>query len=296
MTDLSHLPNAVDAPMRRAALLRWLPPLLGLLAMYVPTYVDLTESFWLLSSGTHGPIILAMACWLLWRDRAVFRLPVPPTRSLIAWALLAVGLLLYVIGRSQGLFQFQVGSQVPVFIGAAWLTLGREGVRRVWFPAVFLLFLMPIPGSILDQILLPLKQAVSAIVDNLLYAVGYPIARSGVVLSIGPYQLQIADACSGLNSMVALSGIGLFYTYLVGHEGRWRNAVLLACAIPVAFASNIVRVLGLVLVTYYFGDEAGHRFHDNAGGLEIVIAFGVFFFIDWLLGKVGRKRTGGRHA
>ncbi len=122
------------------------------------------------------------------------------------------------------------------------------------------MFVIPVPGTLLDQLLLPLKQLVSAIVDNGLHAVGYPIARNGVVLMIGQYDLLIADACSGLNSMVALSGMGLIYTYMVG-RARWHNASLLLAVLPIAFAANVIRVMTLLLITFYFGDGAGRAFH-----------------------------------
>jgi exosortase len=146
-----------------------------------------------------------------------------------------------------------------------------------------LLFLVPVPGSVLDEVLLPLKQWVSQFVTWLLYCAGYPIARNGVVLTIGNYELLIADACSGLNSMLALSGIGLLYVYLAGHQSRWWNAVLLISVLPIAFAANILRVLSLVLITYYAGDRPGRWFHDKAGYLEILAAFACFFGFDHLL-------------
>jgi exosortase len=136
---------------------------------------------------------------------------------------------------------------------------------------------------------MPLKDWVSATVDTTLHAFGYPIARNGVLLVIGPYRLLIADACSGLNSMVALSGVGLLYVYLAGHQSRARNAILLASILPIAFAANIVRVLLLVLITYYQGEGAGRAFHDNAGLLEVLLAFGAFFALDALLGWLGAR-------
>jgi len=106
---------------------------------------------------------------------------------------------------------------------------------------------------------------------------------------IGPYSLLIADACSGLNSMIAISGVGLIYVYLAGHSSRWVNGVLLLSVVPIAFLANIIRVTALVLVTFYFGDGAGSSFHDQAGYLEIAVAFGSFFLLDAALGTIQRR-------
>ncbi|HVY79741.1 MAG TPA: exosortase [Steroidobacteraceae bacterium] len=274
-----------EQPLSASVLLRgpwWL--LAGLLAMYVPTYVDLYETFWRAGRAVHGPVILAWIAWLVWRDRTGLTLESREPVRAGAVALFALGLFCYALGRSQSFIQLEIGSQIPLLLGLAWATAGRAGLRRLGVPIAFTIFVIPVPGTLLDQLLLPLKQIVSAIADNGLHALGYPIARNGVVLMIGRYDLLIADACSGLNSMVALSGMGLIYTYVVGRRSRWHNTLLLLSVLPVAFAANVVRVVGLLLTTYYFGDAAGRAFHSSAAWLEIVLAFGGFFAVDYLLG------------
>jgi exosortase B len=267
----------------------WVPVCLGLAWLYLPTYFDLYRVFWSTQEGAYSPVMLAFIAWLVWRERAAFALPRPSSPPVPGMALFAVGLLAYILGRSQSFYNLEVGSQIPLLVGVVSLMLGKPGLKRLWFPLLLLVFVVPIPGSLLDQILLPLKELVSRVVDSSLYAVGYPIARNGVVLMIGPYSLLIADACSGLNSLIALSGIGLIYIYLAGHSSRWVNGVLLASVVPIAFLANIVRVMALVLVTFYWGDGAGSSFHDQAGYLEIAIAFGAFFLLDALLGTLQRR-------
>jgi exosortase B len=275
---------AGEQPVSRLSLHNAWWVLAGLLALYVPTYVDLYRTFWSSGRTVQGPVILAWIAWLVWRDRAVLGLVNPTRVSVPAIGLFAFGLLCYALGRSQSFFQLEIASQIPLLLGLAWLTMSRAGFRRLLFPIAFMVFLIPVPGTLLDQLLLPLKQLVSAIADNGLHALGYPIARNGVVLMIGPYDLLIADACSGLNSMVALSGLGLIYTYVVSRASPLHNAMLLLSVLPVAFLANVVRVIGLLLVTYYFGDAAGRAFHSSAAWLEIGLAFAGFFGVDHLLG------------
>ncbi len=261
---------------------RWVLVFAGLALLFVPTYVDIYRVFWSLERGPQGPIILATILWLVWRQRAALRectdAPAAP-----GIALVVAGLLLYVPARSQSIYLLEVIAQIPILLGGVWLTMGREGLRRLWFPIALIVFLAPIPGSLLDQVLLPLKGWVSATVDTTLHLLGYPIARDGVVLTIGAYSLLIADACSGLNSMVALSGIGLLYVYLAGHTSRAHNITLLLSILPIAFLANIIRVALLVLITYYRGESSGKAFHDHAGVLEVALAFGGFFAFDHLL-------------
>ncbi|MBN4836489.1 archaeosortase/exosortase family protein, partial [Enterobacter hormaechei] len=88
---------------------------------------------------------------------------------------------------------------------------GWSALKRAWFPILFLVFSVPLPGAFVQAITMPLKHAVSVVAEKILYLAGYPIGRSGVVLVIGPYQLLVADACSGLNSLFTLEALGLLY-------------------------------------------------------------------------------------
>ncbi len=268
---------------------RWRAALLlgGLALLFVPTYLDVYRVFWRMERGAQAPVILAIILWLVWRQRTALREALDEPAAPGA-ALLLAGLLLYVPARSQSIYLVEVLAQVPILLGAAWLTFGRDGLRRLWFPIALIVFLAPIPGSLMDQVLLPLKGWVSATVDTTLHVFGYPIARDGVVLTIGTYSLLIADACSGLNSMVALTGIGLLYVHVAGHTGRAHNLALLLSILPIAFLANIIRVTLLVLITYYWGEGSGRAFHDHAGLFEVALAFGGFFAFDHLLLVIAR--------
>lgn len=269
-------------------ILTWWPVLLGLAAMYVPTYYDLANGLWNSEEHAHGPIVLIVALFLVWRNRAALLSPATEKSSpALGWAVLIPGLLIYALGRSQDIILFEVGSQIPVLIGALLITTGIPAVRAMWFPLLFLIFMVPLPGFIVDAATGPLKQYISVIAENILYAVGYPIARNGVVLTIGQYQLLVADACSGLHSMFSLTAMGLLYLYLMQRTSIARNAILIASILPIAFAANVVRVMILVLVTYHFGDEAGQGFvHDFAGILLFVVGLLFLFALDGLLGFI----------
>lgn len=260
------------------------PIVLGLLLMYAPTFWGLLHTFWVHDYGAHGPAILMIFIWLMWRQRADL-LPsqedVPQRRN--GAGLIVLGLALYVVGRSQQLFVFEVGSLIPLLFGVVLVLRGWQGLRALWFPIGFLVFLIPWPGSLLDAVLLPLKELISLVVDDFLYSLGYPIARNGVILTIGPYQLMIANACAGLNSMIALTAVGTLFVYLTGHNGTAQRYVLLASILPIALVANVLRVLALVLLTYHYGDNIGRGFHEMAGYIEIVFAFGAFFLLDALL-------------
>ena len=120
-----------------------------------------------------------------------------------------------------------------------------------------------------------------------------PAPRTELVYG-NPYQLLVADACSGMHSLYSLTALGLLYLYLMKHASLVRNAILAACIIPIAIGANIVRVIFLVLVTYHLGDEAGQGFlHGFAGMVLCIAALLLLFVIDSALGLVIRPKAGG---
>ncbi|OYW35647.1 MAG: exosortase B [Hydrogenophilales bacterium 12-61-10] len=296
MTTLAPRASMLDA---LAPLKSWWPVVLGLLVLYVPTYWMLAHGLWNSDDHAHGPIVLAVALFLIWQQRDIFLKTDNPTRVEVAigWTVLIVGLLAYALGRSQDILLFEVGSQIPVILGALLITLGTKAVRALWFALFFLLFIIPLPGFVVDAATGPLKQYISVIAEQVLYAAGYPIARSGVTLTVGPYQLLVADACSGLHSMFSLSAMGLLYLYLMQHTSVTRNLIIMAAILPIAFVANIVRVIVLILVTYHLGDEAGQGFlHGFAGIMLFIIGLLFLFVLDWLLGFIfpDRQRVRGQ--
>ena len=267
----------------------------GLVAMYAPTYRDLATGLWDTEAARHGPLVALVAAWLFWRRRAdILRAPARPSDG-PGLALLGLGLAAYVVGRSQQIPLLEVGSQLPVLAADLLLVRGAYALRAAAFPLLFLAFLIPLPGIFVDAITGTLKQWVSLVVEEILFRGGLPVARSGVVLTLGQYQLLMADACAGLHSLISLTALGLLFLHLVGRRGVLHNALMVAAILPIAFAANVVRVLALALVTYHLGDEAGQAFlHDVAGFLVFAVALAALFAIDSLLRRIlPRSRANG---
>jgi exosortase B len=286
--------NTLAQPARNQ-IAEWLPVALGLGALYIPTFTDLGRTLWQTDEQAHGPIVLAIIAWMLWRTRQGWLNATTTPSPALGWVSLIFGLLVYIVGRSQGIIIFEVGSMIPILAGTLLIQRGWGAIGAIWFALLFVVFLIPLPSLVVDTLTGPLKQSVSVIAENFLYAAGYPIARNGVVLTIGQYQLLVADACSGLHSMFSLSALGLLYIYLMQPKEWWRNGILVASILPTAYVANIVRVMILVLVTYHFGDEAGQGFiHGAAGIILFVIALLALMGIDNVCGLIARL-FGGRH-
>ncbi|MBK6863055.1 MAG: exosortase B [Ideonella sp.] len=257
----------------------------GFALLYVPVYADLANTTWATDEQGHGPIILAVSAWLLYERRhAIAATPYRPLPA-VGWPLLVFAALLFAFGRAQDVIMFEVSSQIVVLAALLLLFRGAAALRAAWFPLFFLIFMIPWPTAIVSAVTGPLKAAVSAVAANLLYQLGYPVGRTGVVMTVGPYQLLVADACAGLNSMFTLEALGMLYMNLMKYTNVARNAALAILLIPIAFAANIVRVMILVLVTYHFGDEAGQGFvHGFAGMVLFMVALVMMLVVDKVLG------------
>src|SRR6185369_12070109 len=242
------------------AQLDWLPVVAGLLVLYVPVFYKAATGYWQSDEHAHAPIILAVILWLIWTKRAALLDPSAQPAPVPGIALLVLGLLLYVVGRSVDIALFEISALAPIFAGAVLAMRGWKVLRVFWFPIFFIAFMVPLPGTFTDALTGPLKQLVSAIAEQALYYAGYPIARNGVTLTIGQYQLLVADACSGLNTMFSLSALGMLFMYVMARPSRLHNFIMLASILPIAFVANVIRVLVLILITYHFGDEAGQGY------------------------------------
>lgn len=291
MTDNAR---AASAPIR-PAIAEWFPLFIGLIALYVPTWVDLSRTIWATEAQAHGPIILGVALWFFWKQRRLIH-DTPPRPAKAGWPLFILGLLTYTLGRSQDILIFEVGSQIIVISSLLLIQRGWPALRAAWFPLFFLFFMIPLPGPIVDTLTLPMKMAVSYVAEHILYWVGYPISRTGVILQIGQYKLLVADACAGLQTLFTLEALGLLYLNIVRHDSLFRNVTLAILIVPISFTANVIRVIVLTLITYHFGDEAGQGFlHSFAGIVLFISALLIIIGTDSLL-QLGEKHWRGGTA
>ncbi len=258
--------------------------LLATLIAYIPTFVHLIQGPWQTEQEGHGPLIIAASLWLVWASRErLARAEIAPA-PIVGWGVLLVGLAMLFMARTQDLISVEVFSELPVITGCVLMLAGWEVLRALAFPIGFLFFTVPAPGWMVDGATVPLKVFISDWVTRFLYAAGFPVAQNGVVIMIGPYQLLMKDACAGMNSIFALSAIGMFYVYAFRWKSKLRSILLLAAVIPITIIANFLRVLMLVLIAYYGGIElVDGVLHDLTGIALFVFALALLFAFDGLL-------------
>jgi exosortase len=270
------------------------PLALAFLVLAGPSMWTLAQEAWATDQGAHGPIVLLTGGWLLWRLWPTFKAEGRPGDWRLTALALLVSLPIYVFGRAYDYLLLEAAGLYGAGVAILQSRFGIDVLRRNWFPFFYLAFAIPLPGWLLDQVTSPLKEMISVVVTNVLHAAGVPIAREGVTIFVAQYQLLVEDACSGLNSLIGLSAVSLFYIHLM-HRASWRYSLLLAAfVIPIAVIANMIRVATLVMLTYWFGDEVGQGFmHEGTGVFLFATSLLLIFALDNLLRSsvLRRRRT-----
>lgn len=271
---------------------------LGALAVALPTMMVVARESWSTEQGAHGPLVLLTGIWLLVRARR-HAAPIAPPPLWRPVAVMLPLLALFVVARISQTVEVEGYIMYAVLLTGAYAVFGGPFLRSIAFPLFYLVFVFPPPETVVYAMTLPMKIAITKAAVGLLAMCGYPIGYSGVWIQVGQYQLLVAAACSGLNSIISLSVLSTFYIY-VRRSGDIARALLLALFIvPVAMAANLVRVLTLILLTYHAGEATAQGFlHNFAGMTMFVAALLILFAIDAAIGPIAARlrRTPRPHA
>ena len=261
----------------------------GFVSLAVPTLVNLGRLSWSTEAGAHGPIVLATTIWLFWREADQFRSG-RRQRSLAGALPMLAALPLYAIGRITSILMLESLSLYVVLLSLIYLRFGGHVIRKMWFPLFFLLFLITPPENWIFVATRPLKMTLTDLAVLLLSQAGMLVGSSGTMIQVDGYQLLVATACSGLNSLIGISAVSLLYVYLRhGSEPRYA-AFLVALLLPLALMTNLLRIMGLVIATRWFGTGAVEGLtHDIAALGTFSLALVLLLTLDALLFPVFRR-------
>ena len=264
----------------------------GALLMLVPPMIEVAKNNWSTEQGGHGPIVLATGIWLLVREFKQADGLQRRGNVLLGTLALAILVPAFVLLGITGVLELQVVVMYAALVAGAYLLVGGRMLRAIWFPIFYLAFALPPPDTVVATLTNPVKIAISQVAVSLLHFLGYPVGSSGVVIQIAQYELLVAAACSGLNSLITLSAIGLFYVYL-RHRSNHRALLLMSLlVVPVAILANFVRVIILILLTYHVSEAAAQGFlHDFAGIATFAAALATMMAIEAVYSRVGDRKA-----
>lgn len=260
----------------------WQTGVLGalLLWMYLPTLAHLVAQWWSDPNFSHGFFVPLFSAFVIWQERSRFAsVRVKPSW----WGLLflGVGLCMLVLGQMGAEIFLARASFLIVLAGLIVLFLGWSFFRAALFPWAFLFLMIPIPTIVFNQITFPLQLLASKAASTVLPWMGVPVLREGNVINLPTMALEVAEACSGIRSLMSLITLAIIYGYLM--ERRISIRVLLALAsIPIAVAANSFRIVGTgLLVQYWDPAKAQGFFHEFSGWLIFVISLLMLYALHW---------------
>jgi exosortase len=258
--------------------------LIGIAALVVPTLISLGRDYWSTDNGVHGPLILVSGAWLIWREREIIQYR---PGSISGWWMVAglpPLLLLYAYGRLFSVLVVESGALYAILILLGFYYWGAGVMRRLWFAILYLGFLVRPPSTMVAELTQPLKIWLSDTSVSILHGFGYEVGNTGVAIQIAQYELLVQQACAGVGSIFSLLAIGLLYLHLTYNDSRLRSVVLLLGIVPIAILSNLIRVIAIVLLTYYAGDAvAQSAAHELMGVITFACAILGMFALDGAL-------------
>ena len=263
--------------------------------LYAPILARLAAQWWNDPNFSHGFFVPLFSVFVLWQDRQrLMKLTAKPAPGGLLILILALAVLVVGVMGAE-LFLSRI-SLLMVLAGLIIFFLGWDCFRAVLFPWALLVLMIPIPTLIFNQITFPLQLLASKAAATLLPLAGVPVLREGNVINLPAMPLEVAEACSGIRSLLSLVTLAVIYGYIT--EGnRWmRVSVLALGAIPIAVAANSLRIVGTgLLVQYWDPDKAEGFFHLFSGWLIFVVSLAMMFLLQRLLRPVwrGKDTTGG---
>jgi exosortase len=254
----------------------------GVILLYSNVLVSLVRQWASDDNYSHGFFVLPLAMFFAWERRTSWWSATrrPGAGGLI---LIAASLLVLLAGRlGAELFLTRV-SLIGVVAGIVWFVWGREHLRILVFPIAFLLLMIPLPAILFNKIAFPLQLLASRVGETAISAAGIPVLREGNVLQLPTRDLEVAEACSGIRSLVSLLMLGIVLGYFTERRIVARVVIALA-AVPIAIAANAARVAGTGLASELVSPAAAEGFfHTFSGWLMFVVAFGGLMLVQRLI-------------
>ena len=278
---LQSAPPTAPAPaVGPAPFSRWQTAIIAglLLWLYFPILSRLVGQWWNNPNFSHGFFVPLFAAFVIWQERTrLAGLNLRPSW----WGLLFLGfaMCVLIVGQMGAELFLSRLSLLIALAGLIILFLGWTFFRALLFPWAFLSLMIPIPGIVFNQITFPLQLLASKVASTTLPWMGVPVLREGNVIILPAMALEVAEACSGIRSLMSLATLAVIYGYLMERKVAVRVVLALA-SIPIAVAANSFRIVGTgLLVQYWDPRKAEGFFHEFSGWLIFVVSLVMLYLV-----------------
>lgn len=268
-------------PLRGLPNLKFLTLLVLLLASFIPIYPHLVWTWLNHSDNSHGILVPLVSAYFIWQKREKLR-SAQVSHSNWGGVILLVSMGLYLVCYTGAVTVVSRAMIVSSLVGLVLFTLGGEYFRLLTFPLLYLFFMVPVPDSILGLVSFPLQLFATRISTFIIQLFSFPAYREGNMLYFAQTQLEVAEACSGIRSIMSFGMLSFIFAYMMD-KIWWKRIFLVASTIPLAFFANIVRVTGTGILAHFYGDKVASGFLHEFSGLAVFVFGFVLLFTEFLL-------------
>jgi len=269
----------------RMALLK-LAIVLACIALLYARVIRMLVYDWIhLEDFSHGFLIPLVSLYFVYERRRQLA-ALSPSGSWKGLGWLILGMLLFLFGKLATQWFTMEFSLLIVTWGIIIYLLGKEFSRIVLFPVAFLIFMIPLPSILMQQITFPMQLFASKVAATMLYVIGIPVLREGNVMVLANTSLEVAEACSGIRSLISLLALSVVFAY-ISQKVPWKRIVLVLATFPIAIIANAARVSGTGVLAHLYGDKVAQGFfHGFSGWILFVVAFGCLFVVGTSLSRI----------
>jgi exosortase len=280
-TTINEPPTPISATISSSRWQQLLPyAILSLLliAIYYRITVKIIYDWYTFPDYSHGFLVPFFSLYLVWDKRAVLRsIPLKPTWKGLYLVIPALFVLIFGVYGAD-LFLSRI-SLILLLAGLVWTFAGATMLRKLRFPLLVLLLAIPFPAIVFSQITFPLQLLASDLAASILRLIGVPVLHEGNILELPVMKLEVAEACSGIRSLMSLFTLAVFYGYFLESSNR-RRVILALASIPIAVAANAARIVGTGLfVQYWDPEKALGFFHEFSGWVMFIISLGCLYLV-----------------
>lgn len=262
--------------------------LLGLwFIIFLPVYPELVHTWFYNSNNSHGVLVPFISAYFIWHKREKLR-EITLGNSKMGLLILSISLPLYIISYLGSVAVVSRAMIVFILIGIILFNLGKRVFWTIAFPLLYLVFMVPVPDSVLGLVSFPLQLFATQVSEKIIGLFSIPVLREGNMLYFSNTQLEVAEACSGIRSIMSYTMLSFLFIYLM-KKGSLRKIVLLASAIPLALVANITRVTGTGILAHFFGDKVARSFLHEFSGLAVFALGFILLSIEYIL--LNRKQV-----
>jgi len=269
----------------RTTLLKLAIVIACLLLLYFRILQGLVSDWVRMPDFSHGFLIPIVSLYFVYERRKSLS-ALNPSTSWAGFGLLVFGILLYLLGNLATEFFTMRFSMLVVLGGIILFLLGKECFKTLLFPLAFLIFMIPIPSVLMDRITFPMQLFASKVAARSLDLIGIPVLREGNIIQLANTSLEVAEACSGIRSLISLLALSVVFAYFSQNK-TWKRIVLVLSTFPIAIIANAARVTGTGILAHHYGDQVAQGFfHGFSGWILFVVAFVCLFIVGGLLSKM----------